>query len=960
MVPYYICLRCRHRILQKARYTRGIGFVSLNQPILQGDAEPLQHEIPKPRSRNGIRARPGTVERPIIRHVDSSSGKDSVLEDLFSSNQPTQPARTHTRYSGLPIHQVKPQHTSSTQHDQPHPIEPPRDQLYHDKIPLQDVWKVKPRHTSSTQHDQPHPIEPPRDQLYHDKIPLQDVWKEYQRLLFSQGGESELTARNAGNAGPRTPKLLYDFLIIISRHFVRSNGNDRLPSPHEVIDTYHANGLKRYPWDDVLWIHLAEIIKLLHASDGAQTEGKSSSSNRQVTRIMMEVVLIGSAFRLLYAESESTHRRGSHPWTTKAWFNWLFPRYYNKAPLKTMTACKLTHQCLKDLIGSRKFTMPVTPDSESYINLLNDFVGGRLFPMRPAKDALAREGVPQHLIDHWIRFSAGWGAKPTVYESEKIVMPSLVEPQPAQSPIDRPKAPHIADHAISSLEQHEQNIATSIERIESSFKAIEDSVSQSGDEVIWGKASIYRRATTIIKDVERAVERYDVARAASIWQKYETTLAILDLEPKTREEIYIHFLSGFFALSRQEQAVHVWNHMLKLGITPNQRHWNAMLSGCSKAQDVASLEEVWNNMLSTGIEPDQVSWATYIHGLIMCKKWQRGLQALNDLGTKWKQANKNQGTKTTLQAKPAMEAHSTLPEHDPNSPSLAPVQSALTALLRIGRDEQCPLLLDWAKAHSIPLTTEFFNILLRPAVRSGDTNGVNHIFTLMTNNNCSADEHTYTILLNAHMSNANSTFSTLSPEEQQSSILGLLDDMTAKGVPIDTRIYSTILYGLLNPKYDETARNDHAARAVLDHMDKSGIRPTTHIYSILVSHYFSLSPPDLQAVESLWKRIKSDRPCVPLDREFYEKMVQGYARTKSIERMMFFLRRIPQEGKCPTLECLKTVLDCLIECGEWEMARELVRDVRDQRNGLRRFADPGHGNKRWEEEFWAKAERWLK
>ncbi|KAI4091231.1 MAG: hypothetical protein LQ344_004224 [Seirophora lacunosa] len=461
-----------------------------------------------------------------------------------------------------------------------------------------------------------------------------------------------------------------------------------------------------------------------------------------------------------------------------------------------------------------------------------------------------------------------------------------------------------------------------------------------------------KQVTKMVMSIERARQRYDVAEVRVLWQKYQQTLTQAKLNRQSQEVIYTVFLTAYSALSRHDQAVEVWNHMVDASIMPNARHWNAMLKSCFKARDVTSLQEVWSNMITSGMKPDTVLWTTYIHGLIMCGKWQRGLQLLDQLGAKWTAARGRQS-----------EPKDTVTEYEPSKPSLAPVQAALSGLTAIGRPELCPPILDWAKSHSLPLTTEIFNILLRPAVRSRDPQKVARIFSLMEANQCAADEATDQILLSDHMSNTESRFADLSPHEQQDSIFRILDDMTAKGTTIDRRIYSTILQGLLrspaqkNTKNDQTSRNkddssnDNAAQAVLQYMDRNNVTPDSYMYHILVTHYFSLTPPDLAAVERVWARVQAERP--GLQSIFYEKMVEGYAKVGAWEKMLFFLRKFPAEGKSPRWRCLVGVLDTLIAAEEWGLARELVEDVRrgKKAGGLMRYAAeavPGEAK----QEFW--------
>ncbi|KAL8904493.1 MAG: hypothetical protein Q9171_007027 [Xanthocarpia ochracea] len=918
----YICVRCRKGLLQKAQRTRGIGFVSLSQsPLKQLDGGPPEDTFPGTRPQQhdrGSGSKPKSFRKPLVGSVRSSPSLDSVLETLFSSNAPKWPARPRARYSGTPINQAQPE---------PGPSRPqPQARKLRAIVSL-------------------------RQQLYDGQTPLPNVWEDCERLLSTLPTELD-SAHDTNHTRQRAYHLFKDLLMVINQHYIRSTDNTELPPPHEVINKYRQRGIFRCGWNNVLFAQLAAVIKLLHTANGTKSDGELRASDKQLVRLTEEIIHIWSAFARRYAPLSTQpldNLNGTLAPTTSVhtWFSVLFPRHQHRVDERTLTLCKLTHQCLRQVIDDRKLAVGMTPHGQAFAGLLHRLVEGRKFPTSLARSHLAYDGVHEDVIDFHLQYHNGWGEKPVVYEDAPL--PSLNTSRTPQPPAQHLETSNKEESSVASLELQLQQLATSIQRISISVEGAKHPLPEAGAVAPWDKASIYRAATTIIKDLGRAVERKDVARAASIWQTFEQRVAKLDLQPNSREEIYIQFLSSFFALSRQEQAVHVWNHMLGAGIRPNQRHWNAMLSGCSRALDITSLEEIWNKMNATGVTPDQVSWATYIHGLITCRKWERGLQVLNGLGMKWQRAMRPQNAKRVPSDNPASESHSVLAEHDANRPSLIPLQSAVSALIKIGKDELCDPLIVWARNQSIPLTTEFFNILLRPAARAGDTRRINNIFNQLNHSSCSADEATYTILLNAHMSNINSTFSTLTPHEQQDSVLRILDDMTAKNVPINQRTYSTILYGLLNPN-NET-RNEEAARAVLDHMSKSGIQASHYVYSILVTHYLSLVPPDLQAVEHLWKRIKTERPV--LDREFYERMVEGYASAKSIERMLYFLRRIPHEGKTPTWNCLVVVLNALIETGEWGLVKILVDDVQDRRNGIRRFADNASTGWRGEKDFWA-------
>ncbi|KAL8846577.1 MAG: hypothetical protein Q9221_008343 [Calogaya cf. arnoldii] len=926
MTAPYTCVRCRYRVTLLAQRTRARGFISLSQASSQPDPRQPDNAVQKSAFEQHGNAphtkayrRRNAVQRSSVGAGRTISETDSVLETLFTSNRKTTSAPARTRYSGTIITQADPK-------PEPKP-----------KLELEP----EPEPGSSKPPDQDD-VRRLSQQFFEDKISLKDAWKNCERLLWTDTTRGRMAPRHDYMLG-RTNKLFRDILMAINRRYLLSDTKDDLPSPHQVIHLYEERGVMRYWWNGVLWFQLAEILNTLQAFDAPHSIRGDLTSEKRTILIMEEIMNVWSEFKCRYGrvarlEINPNEVAVSSSVSNKDCFIALLPehRHFHVADM-TLAACKLTHQILKELTDIKGLVIPITNHGQAFVTVLDKLVEGRTFSLVAARKFLRQQGVEETIINRWLQYSKGWGKKPPVYGN--ALLPSEAPP-PTQLPVARTTPGCEEDSSLPSVEPQEKHLSKSIPAVD---RLSENDSGRSRDE-----ASRRRAATTIIKDLERAVDRFDVARVAGIWQEYQRTLAIQEIEQQSREEIFIHFLTSFFALSNQEQAVHVWNDMIQCGIAPNQKHWNAMLHGASKARDVTSLDEIWNGMLATGIEPDLVSWTTYINGLIMCKKYRRGLQALNDLGGIWRQTIKDQRASGVPQDGFAMEIHTTLTKYNAHQPSLAPIQAAIGALLRARKEELCWPLLEWAKSFSIPLTTGLFNVILRYAVRQGDSQLINHTFSLMDANKCSADEQTYTILLNGHMSNIDSTFPDLSLEEQQISVLRILDDMTAKNVPVDQHTYGTILYGLLNPKNEK--RNDHAARAVLDHMNRHNVKPSHYTYSILVTHYFSLPPPDLQAVETLWKRIKIERPI--LDREFYEKMVEGYAASRLVERMLYFLRRIPHEGKSPTWGCLSVVFNTLIDVGEWGHVKELITDVKDRKSGLRRFADEGWKRGKQEREFW--------
>ncbi|KAK4693946.1 hypothetical protein P7C71_g3548, partial [Lecanoromycetidae sp. Uapishka_2] len=269
---------------------------------------------------------------------------------------------------------------------------------------------------------------------------------------------------------------------------------------------------------------------------------------------------------------------------------------------------------------------------------------------------------------------------------------------------------------------------------------------------------------------------------------------------------------------------------------------------------------------------------------------------------------------------------------------MEPVHAVLSALILTQRSEHNPTVIAWAESQGLQLTTYTFNILLRPLVRSGNQEHIASHLAQMQSHDCPPDVITFTIILNGLVSNPTSTFHSLSPPEQEHTILAMLSEMESHSIPSNTRTYSTLLNGLVGKtdpkKAAQTIPNIPAARTILAHMAKRIIAPSPHIYTILITHYFSLTPPDLPAIDSLWASIRHGGQLSNLDPIFYDRLIEGYANIDEYEKALAFLRRMPEQGKTPGWFALSKLVQSLSRVGEWELCEQLVHDVEDVESGL--------------------------
>lgn len=425
--------------------------------------------------------------------------------------------------------------------------------------------------------------------------------------------------------------------------------------------------------------------------------------------------------------------------------------------------------------------------------------------------------------------------------------------------------------------------------------------------------------TSLMKQLNRAGDQSDRGLAVSVWKSFQKKPMREDVTESLRDRIFVRFIDVFFKLSRPKLAVQVWNLMVKSDLVPKQKHWHAMMVGSRKTKDLASMQACWSQMKAFGIEPDLQSWTAWIHGLIICGEWQRGIGALEELGRLWKTAPKlvdsNNG-----------ETHRLVP-------SIEPVNAAISAVLAVKKPNIVPSIFKWAKLQKIPLDISTFNIMLKSAITKDQTERVDQLLSEMKLHNCQPDIITFTTMLEGLLKQPKSSFRVQKPEAQQATIFNLLTTLQQRGLCITAHTYSTILSTLLAP---ETV-NITAARAVLNHMIENKVQPSIQIYTTFMRYYFNATPPNHTAIDSLWRHIWHHRDIA--DSVFFNRMIEWYAHVEEVERMFKIARNMSEKGKSPSWSALLAMLKALVRARESDLANELIKDLSDPKRGLLRYYD---------------------
>jgi pentatricopeptide repeat protein len=429
----------------------------------------------------------------------------------------------------------------------------------------------------------------------------------------------------------------------------------------------------------------------------------------------------------------------------------------------------------------------------------------------------------------------------------------------------------------------------------------------------------------LLKRIARAVQEHThKERLGRLWKQAIQTYTTTDKNSTIPIPIYNAFLSGFLALYAGDSSLEVWNHMIAQGIKPDVTSWTALLSGCGKARDLDGLNMMWDRMTRSGVQPDVYAWTSRIHGLISLRQITAGFAAMDEMGRRWLAAEQA-GTTTSASSK-KKQVHSVM-NSKPPKPTTEVVNGAVSAVMNIKdlsfnrKAEHAEKILQWAGSLSIQPDARTYNILIQLYLRGQDLPTTLRLLKKMEADGLEPDIVTYTMLIRAAFDNEE--FYELSPSEQTARVTDTFSRLEAAGLKLNSWIYSSTIDKLLKGH-----GNMSAVRTIVDHMMTRGMSPTVHIYTSLITHYFQQSPPDIEAVDSLWFQL-NERPGSVADRVLFDRIVEGYASVGEIGKMMAVLTKMSALEKLPSWVTLAAVVRALVEAGEWDRARSVVRDVQD-------------------------------
>jgi hypothetical protein len=432
------------------------------------------------------------------------------------------------------------------------------------------------------------------------------------------------------------------------------------------------------------------------------------------------------------------------------------------------------------------------------------------------------------------------------------------------------------------------------------------------------------------------VKRGTMLSPSEAWDEFHAVLPRMIRLAKTTKvqeckALFDRFGMVFMAHKQPNKARQVWKAMKEAkndSLLPDVRTFTAALEGCKWARDANGIKVLWGQLVESRMPLDSYAWTQRVSGLTMSGDIDGGLRALNELANMWQDDKQR---------------------HEPYyiPPSIAPINGALAGLLRWRGLPAGQQLLVWAAGKGVNPDIYTYNLLLRPMLRTGSAGEINEIFAMMKQQGIEADAATLTIMLEGTLTG----FGDQTPEEQTAAVRAIFSRMKAAGVKINT----TTLGKMLHLLFKEGEKAESALKAVLAYMWDRNMELTPHMYSMLVTHYFSGREPDVPAVEALVRNrlLQND---AATDHVFWEDVVKGYAQHGIVGPAFEAFEKLERADAPVTLRTLELLLVALFrsqtEADRPKMARVVALAMRSAKRRSRDSEAVRMGHRFWKHHFW--------
>ncbi|KAF2103847.1 hypothetical protein NA57DRAFT_50712 [Rhizodiscina lignyota] len=457
-----------------------------------------------------------------------------------------------------------------------------------------------------------------------------------------------------------------------------------------------------------------------------------------------------------------------------------------------------------------------------------------------------------------------------------------------------------------------------------------------------------------VNRLSRAKRSQDFNRLETVWNNIRTHYTEqsrkLDQQIgiKIPGDLYDIVLMEYMAFKKPIQAIEIWNFMIENGTPATTKTWTAMMEGCKRAHDYKGAEDLWTRMLASGMQPDVHAYAVRLSCLMEAQRIKEALAELEAIGRRWREAAiasktpQPQPTQTAPRKRQATRqemAHRNVDISDVGDflhapkPSIALVNTVLAgALARLKKtpSDLISKILDWARSFQLKPSVYTFNTLINAAFARGDSSEAMQILQQMPESNVEPDLTTFKIILEHTFKQAFLT--DLSQPELESKVFGIIDELEKCGLPANDHVLTILIQGLLGQHDNYTA-----AQAVLEYMYKRNMEPSEFIYSKMISHFFSRSPPHIAGVDAILTRMRNRGH--RWNNYMYDRFIEGYAKFGELDKMIRLVRQMSEENRPLSWRSLYEMVSALEYAGEYELMSEVIMDIENQegiaRHGMR-------------------------
>ena len=417
--------------------------------------------------------------------------------------------------------------------------------------------------------------------------------------------------------------------------------------------------------------------------------------------------------------------------------------------------------------------------------------------------------------------------------------------------------------------------------------------------------------TFFVRRMHRCMWKKNADHADKLWKEVQRTFDE-DLIDSQKSQIplslFNEFMVLFHSIRLPEKAVEVWNYMGLYGVKQTVATWTAMMKGCQLTREYRNCEKIWRQMLDSGIRADEQAWAVRLYTLFHSKQVREGMTALADMTDEWLESQGN-----------AFSEENNIIKFSPK-PNTLILNAALSGLTKFHMNQMIRRLLSWAKELKIDYDAVTYNILIRSALSEENNEEATRLLQQMGHQGIEPNIALFSILLDSLFRNS-SEMNAMTDDQLAEKILGILSQLDSYGAHGNTYPYTVLIGGLIHVR-----QNPAVAQTVLNHMASRNIRPSPHVYSSLMTFYFSQNEPDEGAINALWEQIQAGGHA---DAILYDRMVENYASTGDIGKMMTFLQKMPKEGRSSSWRSLTAAVQALAEAGHWDRFDEMIEGVRD-------------------------------